>query len=84
MVKELTGEARDKRARVANKAKVARLSSMTRKGFFAEEKPELESLHDSRLNAFRSIATASTPRPKVDTPDTEPKCGNPAYFRVCH
>src|ERR1700761_4826336 len=49
MVKELTGEAREKRARVANKAKVARLSSMTRKGFFAEEKPELESLHESRL-----------------------------------
>lgn len=32
-VKEFTGEAREKRARVANKAKVARLTSMTRKGF---------------------------------------------------
>lgn len=36
MVKEFTGEAREKRARVANKAKVARLSSMTGKSFFGE------------------------------------------------
>jgi hypothetical protein len=36
MVKEFTGEAIEKRARVANKAKVARLSSMTGIGFFVE------------------------------------------------
>jgi hypothetical protein len=36
MVKEFAGEAREKRARDANKAKVARLSSMTGKGFFGE------------------------------------------------
>lgn len=35
-VTEFTGEAREKRARVANKAKVTRLTSMIEKGFSAE------------------------------------------------
>ena len=54
---------------MANKAKVTRLSSMTRKGFFAEEKPELESLHESPLIGIsvqgnvdiKARATTNTP-----------------------
>ena len=34
---------------MANKAKVTRLTSMTRKGFFVEGQPKLELLHESGL-----------------------------------
>src|ERR1700761_3444083 len=79
MVKEFKGEAREKRAGVASKARVARLTSMAREGFAVERLPEFELLHESSF-IFISVqgdvdikvrVVASTPRLKVATAETE-------------
>lgn len=79
MVKEFKGEAREKRARVASKARVARLTSMTREGFAVEGLPEFELLHESSFICIsvqgdvdiKVRAVASIPGLKVAAAETE-------------